>query len=60
MGAKNNLTNGQVLTIAGGVISIISVFLPWFSANASALGLTSGISVNGWDGRAEPARYWDW
>ena len=45
MGAK--LSKGQILTIAGGMISIISVFLPWFSASASALGLTTGISVNG-------------
>jgi len=31
----------------GGIASIISVFLPWFSAKASALGMTSSISVNG-------------
>lgn len=47
MGAKNNLTNGQILTIAGGMISIISVFLPWFSASTSLLGKTSSMSVNG-------------
>ncbi len=49
MGPKNSLTNGQILTIVGGIISIISVVLPWYSASASApgIGLTSDMSVNG-------------
>lgn len=49
MGTKNNLENSHILTIVGGIISVISVFLPWYSANASAgaIGLASSISVNG-------------
>jgi len=47
MGTKNGFTNAQILAIFGGIVSIISVFLPWFSAKASALGMTSSISVNG-------------
>jgi len=47
MGTKNGFTNAQMLAIAGGIVSIISVFLPWFSAKASALGMTSSIAVNG-------------
>lgn len=48
MASKNFLTDGKNLGIAGGILSIISVFLPWYSASASAgmLG-TSSISVNG-------------
>ncbi|MFA4934913.1 MAG: hypothetical protein WC568_03660 [Candidatus Methanoperedens sp.] len=46
---KNGIANSQVLTIAGGLISIISVFLPWFSARATAAasGEVSTLSVNG-------------
>ena len=47
MGAKNSLTKSQLLTIAGGIVSIISVFLPWFSASARLSDGISGISVNG-------------
>jgi len=47
MGTKNGLSNAQMLAIAGGIISVISVFLPWFSARASAFGMSSTISVNG-------------
>lgn len=49
MELKNILTDGKNLGIAGGIISIISVFLPWYFASASAgmLGLSSSISVNG-------------
>lgn len=47
MGMKNGFTKAQILGIAGGIVSIISVFLPWFSAKASAIGITSSISVNG-------------
>jgi len=47
MGTKIGFSNAQILAIAGGIVSIISVFLPWFSAKASALGMTSSISVNG-------------
>jgi lipoprotein signal peptidase len=47
MGTKNGFSNAQILAIVGGIISIISVFLPWFSAKASALGMISSISVNG-------------
>lgn len=47
MGAKNGIVNGNNLTIAGGMLSILSVFLPWYSASASAAGMTSSISVNG-------------
>jgi hypothetical protein len=47
MEKKNGFTNAQILAIAGGIVSIISVFLPWFSAKASALGMTSSVSVNG-------------
>lgn len=47
MGTKNGFSNGQIFTIIGGIISIISVFLPWFSASASTTGLTSSLSVNG-------------
>jgi len=47
MGAKNvfpdNLSKGQILAIVGGIISILSVFLPWFSATSK----TSTLSVNG-------------
>ncbi|VVB87509.1 Uncharacterised protein [uncultured archaeon] len=47
MGAKNgftiNLSKSQILAIVGGMISIISVFLPWFSATSK----TSTLSVNG-------------
>jgi hypothetical protein len=47
MGTKNGFSNAQILAIAGGIVSIISVFLPWFSAKGSAFGMTSSISVNG-------------
>jgi lipoprotein signal peptidase len=47
MGTKNGFSKAQILAIAGGIVSIISVFLPWFSAKASALGMTSSVSVNG-------------
>jgi hypothetical protein len=47
MGTKNGFSNAQILAGIGGIASIISVFLPWFSAKASALGMTSSISVNG-------------
>ena len=49
MASKNILTDGRNLGIAGGILSIISVFLPWYSASASAgmLGLSSSFSVNG-------------
>lgn len=47
MGTKNGYRNAEILAIVGGIISIVSVFLPWFSAKASALGVTSSISVNG-------------
>ena len=47
MGKKNGFTNAQILAIVGGIVSIISIFLPWFSAKASAIGMTSSISVNG-------------
>ena len=47
MGTKNGIVNGNTLTIAGGLLSILSVFLPWYSASASAAGMTSSISVNG-------------
>ena len=47
MGTKNGFSKAQILAIAGGIVSIISVFLPWFSAKASAIGMTSSISVNG-------------
>jgi hypothetical protein len=32
MGTKNGFSKAQILSIAGGIVSIISVFLPWFSA----------------------------
>ncbi len=49
MGTKSNLENSHILAIVGGIISVISVFLPWYSASASAgtIGLASSISVNG-------------
>ncbi len=49
METKNGLIKGQVLAMAGGIISIIGVFLPWYSASmsASSIGFASGISVNG-------------
>lgn len=47
MGTKNGIVSGNIITIAGGLISILSVFLPWYSARASAAGMTSSISVNG-------------
>lgn len=47
MGTKNGFGNAQILAIAGGIASIISVFLPWYSAKASALGAASSIAVNG-------------
>ena len=47
MGMKNGFSKAQILAIVGGIVSIISVFLPWFSAKASAIGMTSSISVNG-------------
>ena len=49
MASKNILTDGRNLGIAGGILSIISVFLPWYSASATAgmLGLSSTFSVNG-------------
>lgn len=45
MGTKNGAKNAQLLGIAGGIASIISVFLPWYSANSS--GMNSSLSVNG-------------
>ncbi len=47
MGIKIGFGNAEIIAIIGGIVSIISVFLPWFSARASALGVESGISVNG-------------
>ncbi len=47
MASKNILTDGKSLGIAGSILSIISVFLPWYYASASALGISSSISVNG-------------
>lgn len=49
MVSKNILTDGKNLGIAGGIISVLGVFLPWFSGSGSAgiLGLSSSISVNG-------------
>ena len=49
MVSKNILTDGKNLGIAGGILSIVSVFLPWFSGSGSMgiLGLSSSISVNG-------------
>ncbi len=49
MGTKNNFEKSQILTMVGGMISVISVFLPWYSASASAgaIGLASSVSVNG-------------
>ncbi len=46
---KNSIAKSQVLTIAGGLISMISVFLPWFGARATAAasGEVSTLSVNG-------------
>lgn len=46
---SKNILDGKNLGIAGGLISIIGVFLPWYSASTSAgiLGLSSSISVNG-------------
>ncbi len=46
---KNALSKSQILAIAGGIISIIGVFLPWYSASmtASAISFASSISVNG-------------
>ncbi len=47
MGAKTvltkNLSKGQIFVIIGGIISIISVFLPWFGVTSK----TSTLSVNG-------------
>lgn len=45
METKNDFGNEKILAIAGGIISIISVFLPWYGAKAS--GVASSISVNG-------------
>ncbi len=47
MGTKNGFGNAQILALAGGIVSIISVFLPWYSAKANAFGAASSISVNG-------------
>jgi len=47
MMSKNIFTDARNLGISGGLLSIISVFLPWYSASASAMGFTSSISVNG-------------
>ena len=47
MGTKNGSGNAQILALAGGIVSIISVFLPWYSAKASMFGVASSISVNG-------------
>ncbi|VVB86650.1 Uncharacterised protein [uncultured archaeon] len=48
MVSKNIFTDARNLGIAGGILSLISVFLPWYSAsvNAGMLG-SSSISVNG-------------
>jgi len=43
MRVKNEIGKAQVLTIFGAVISIVSVFLPWFGAASE----TSSITVNG-------------
>lgn len=47
MGTKNGFGNAQILALAGGIVSIISVFLPWYSAKTSGFGNASSISVNG-------------
>ncbi|MCZ7396715.1 MAG: hypothetical protein ABOK23_09755 [Candidatus Methanoperedens sp.] len=43
MEPKNCIVNAEILAIVGGIISIISVFLPWFSATSA----TSNLSVSG-------------
>ena len=43
MGTKKGFSSGQILTTMGGIISIISIFLPWFHATSA----TSSLSVNG-------------
>ncbi len=47
MVTKKGFGNAQILALSGGIVSIISVFLPWYSAKASVLGIASSISVNG-------------
>ena len=49
MASKNIIGDCKNLGIAGGILSIISVFLPWYSASAKAeaLGVSSSFSVNG-------------
>ncbi len=49
MTAKTILTNSQILAIAGGMISIIGVLLPWYwgSMSTSSIGFASSVSVNG-------------
>ncbi len=49
MTTKNAISKSQIFAIAGGLISIIGVFLPWYSASmtASAISFASAISVNG-------------
>lgn len=39
--------SAMIYGLAGGILSIIAVFLPWFSASGSGGGETSSISVNG-------------
>ncbi len=49
MTSKNILTDGKSLGIAGCILSIIGVFLPWYHASASTgtMGISSSISING-------------
>lgn len=47
MVTEKSLSKGQILAITGGIISIVSVFLPWYSASAIHGAEVSSLSING-------------
>ncbi len=56
MVTENSLSKGQVLAISGGIVSIVSVFLPWYSASAVLGEVVSSLSINGmgWKSGVDP------
>lgn len=47
MNSEKRIDGALISGLGGGVLSIISVFLPWFSATGSGSGEVSSINING-------------
>lgn len=46
----SKLKNSEKIMALGGIVGVISAFLPWYSWNVSVFGVSSGGSVNGLNG----------